>query len=111
MAEHYELWQQVHDWLRLKLSVALLVVVDSAGSSPGKVGAKAALKATGDLIGTIGGGLVEYRLVKDARKLLQQGKKLCILRHLVHDETASIDRSGTICGGSQSVAIRLCDST
>ena len=107
LAEYHELWQQVHDWLRLKLPVALLVVVESAGSSPGKAGAKAALKARGDLIGTIGGGLVEYRLVEEARKFLQLGKKLCILRHLVHDETVSADRSGMICGGSQSVAICL----
>lgn len=108
MAEHHELWQQVHDWLRLKFSVALLVVVESAGSSPGKVGAKAALTAKGDLIGTIGGGLVEYRLVEEARRLLQHGKKFSILRQLVHDETALADRSGMICGGSQSVAICLC---
>ena len=72
MRKDLELWQFAAEKLKQNESVMLLVVAESKGSSPGRQGFKM-LVAQDELSGSIGGGVMEVRLVKLARR--QGGKK------------------------------------
>ena len=58
-------WQFIIDKLFEKERVILLVVIDNKGSSPGQAGFKMAVASDGSMIGSIGGGQTEFRLVED----------------------------------------------
>jgi xanthine dehydrogenase accessory factor len=75
MRKELELWQFVSERLKQKQNVMLLVVAESAGSSPGRQGFKMAVAADA-LSGSIGGGLMEVNLVELAREVLEgKGQK------------------------------------
>lgn len=79
----------------------LLYVLRSEGSSPGRRGFKMAVSAGNDFTGTIGGGIMEFKLVEKAKTLLQQNEKRIIIQQQFHDKEHSNDQSGMICSGSQ----------
>ena len=54
-------------------SCALVTVTESKGSTPRKTGAIMAV-FNDDISGTIGGGLVEFEVIKEARELLKTGE-------------------------------------
>lgn len=109
MADRNTLWKWLADVLTAGQPVALLVVVDSVGSSPGKVGAKMAMTVDGSL-GTIGGGAIESALMKIARGLLDTPDAQPQLHRRVHRLAAGEQASGMICGGEQTVLIYPCRS-
>ena len=81
----------------------LLVVAQSKGSSPGRTGFKMAV-AEDDLIGSIGGGLMEVRLVEQARLKIQNSKLKTGSEIIRQDHKKnSPDSSGMICSGEQKV--------
>ena len=57
---HYEveLWRFVAERLERRENVMLLVVAESSGSSPGRRGYKMAVGSDGELVGSIGGGVM-----------------------------------------------------
>ena len=96
----------------------LLVVAESSGSSPGRRGYKMAVAADGELIGSIGGGVMEVNLVEDSRRALRLvsnpgGSDLSVppavaggLREQVHRKD-SPHASGMICSGKQTVFFKM----
>jgi len=50
----------------------LIAVIDRHGSSPGKVGFKMAVSESGAMIGSVGGGVMEYNMVELAKKEMQK---------------------------------------
>ena len=106
-ADSVDVWRFVCDRLRRRKHVVLLVVVESKGSAPGRTGFKMAVGANGKLVGTIGGGKIEYDTVEEARRMLREKSPRAVVRvkvHLLeHPQT-----SGMICGGQQTVLIYPC---
>lgn len=84
--------------------IMLLLVVKSVGSSPGRKGFKMAVAADDSFFGTIGGGIMEFKLVEKAKSLLQQSSTKIFLQEQFHDKEKSKNQSGMICSGSQMVA-------
>ena len=114
MANEAELWRFVQARLHAGASVMLLVVVESTGSSPGRAGYKMAVAADGELCGSIGGGVMEVRLVEQAKVKSKKakGKNKSAIRiphsaisEQVHQEN-SANASGMICSGKQTVIFR-----
>jgi xanthine dehydrogenase accessory factor len=96
-----EVWEFIQDKLSHNINVLLLSVLESEGSSPGRKGFKMAVSADEELCGTIGGGIMEYKLVERARSILQSGiKDISVVRQF-HDKEHAKDQSGMICSGSQ----------
>jgi len=93
-----EVWGLALRSLQAREPVALLYVVESVGSSPGRAGFALTLTAT-DAAGSIGGGAMEHRFTTLARQALAGGKPF--LQRQVHDPGAAEDRSGMICSGEQ----------
>ena len=97
-------WILAADALRAGQPVALLCVVRSAGSSPGRQGFKMAV-TLGAVAGSIGGGVMEHKWVELARQRLQAGAAAPLLRPQVHRREAPAHRSGMMCAGEQELLL------
>lgn len=103
-----KVWQFICDSLQQDIPVALLIVVASEGSSPGRAGFKMAVSMDKTMVGTIGGGIIEYKFVNQVRAMLKKGNFLPLLQRQFHKQEATTERSGMICGGMQSVVLYSC---
>lgn len=79
-------------------AIALATIVDVSGSSPGKLGSKMIVNKNGLLAGTIGGGMVEAKVIAEARQALEEGKGKFLSYQLTKEEASLED--WMICGGS-----------
>jgi xanthine dehydrogenase accessory factor len=70
MHKEFQFWQFIAERLERSQPVMLLVVAESSGSSPGRQGYKMAVAADGELMGSIGGGVMEVNLVEQSRRML-----------------------------------------
>ena len=82
--------------------VMLLLVVSSKGSSPGRQGFKMGVGVNGDIYGSIGGGVMEYKLVEESKTYLKVNDFTPTLKKQVH-RSEIVDGSGLICSGEQLV--------
>lgn len=98
-----EVWQALARELAAGTPCALLAVVDSRGSSPGRRGAVMAVGPCGALAGTIGGGAAEAGLVAQVSAGLWAGALAPLRVPMTHREGA--EGSGMICGGSHVVVV------
>ena len=103
MKKELELWQFIAKCLKNNEKVMLLVVVDSIGSSPGRQGFKMGVNTEGVLCGSIGGGIMEIKLVELAKSLLQNDEHTSFLKKQIHHKNAPHDQSGMICSGEQTI--------
>ncbi len=98
-----DFFKKVRQVLQEEHRLVLMVVVANEGSSPGRKGFKM-LVTKSQMHGTIGGGIMEHKLVEYARALLDQANFAPFLKHQIHDKAAPNNQSGMICSGQQSVA-------
>ncbi len=82
--------------------VALVTVVRASGSTPREEGAKMLVRPDGSIIGTIGGGSLEAQVIREAVKVIRQGKPKRLHRSLAAKEA---EEAGMICGGELEVFI------
>jgi xanthine dehydrogenase accessory factor len=101
-----DLWKFIEEKLRANLSVMLMVVAESSKSSPGRAGFKMAVSSDGNLAGTVGGGIMEYRLLEECRNLIAKGNSISMVKKLYHNKTAPADKSGLICGGTETLILK-----
>ena len=81
---------------------ALLVVLETSGSTPVKSGAMMAVDQTLRGFGTIGGGCSEHAALMEARRLIGTGTKRCITVDMSNDVAAE---EGMVCGGQMKVLV------
>ncbi|MBK7392780.1 MAG: XdhC family protein [Chloracidobacterium sp.] len=109
MANELELWQFIASRLKNGESVMLLAVAESNGSSPGRAGYKMAVAADGELTGSIGGGVMEVKLVEQSRELLSVASASAdaYTKLIEQEHRKNADHpSGMICSGRQTVILR-----
>ena len=83
----------------------LAIVTISQGSSPGRQGFKLLITETSTL-GTVGGGVMEAKIITQAREMIANHQTTPILRELLHHRNATDEkRSGLFCSGSQIVIL------
>ena len=80
-----DLWRFISDKLNAGIDIELLYVLESEGSSPGRQGFKMAVAADGTFCGTIGGGIMEHKLVEKVKSRLQQNESGVLLMRQHHD--------------------------
>ena len=97
----------------------LLYVLESSGSSPGRQGFFMAVSATGEMEGSIGGGIMEHKFVEMAKKSLESGpdsyrggsrwlsgrESERAIKKQIHDKSAAKNQSGMICSGEQTILL------
>jgi xanthine dehydrogenase accessory factor len=104
MHKDLEIWQFAANRLKRKEAVMLLVVTESSGSSPGRQGFKM-IVAADDMAGSIGGGVMEVNLVRQARKqLAANATTKPVIKKQTHRKNAE-HPSGMICSGKQTVVL------
>ena len=79
----------------------LCTIVSSNGSTPRHIGSKMIVKRNGTLIGSVGGGEIEKRVIDAAREVSESGKPQLIEYHLVNPEKGDPG----VCGGTVQVFI------
>lgn len=83
----------------------LLYVLESKGSSPGRQGFFMTVNASGQMEGSIGGGIMEHKFVEMAKEKLKVGSRETGVRRQIHDKSAATDQSGMICSGEQTILL------
>lgn len=102
-AQQKNTWQFIIDSTANNIAVALLYVLESKGSSPGRQGFFMAVNNIGAMEGSIGGGIMEHKLVELAKENLKEGKKFIFVKKQLHHKEAASNQSGMICSGEQSI--------
>lgn len=86
-------------------TVALVTIVEANGSIPGEVGAKMVVNKSGLVIGTIGGGIAEAKVIEEAKKAIKSGRNQSLSYHLTKEESELGE--GAICGGEMKIFIDI----
>ena len=98
-----DFYRKVQEVLQPENRLVLMVVIANEGSSPGRKGFKM-LVTKNRMYGTIGGGIMEHKLVEYAESLLDKPTFEPFIKHQIHDKSAPKDQSGMICSGQQTIA-------
>jgi len=98
-----DFYNKIKSLLQAEKQGVLMVVIANEGSSPGRKGFKM-LVTQNQMYGTIGGGIMEHKLVEYARSLLEKLDFKPFIKHQIHDKSAPTDQSGMICSGRQTIA-------
>jgi xanthine dehydrogenase accessory factor len=85
------------------IAIVLLYVLENKGSSPGRQGFCMAVNNLGEMEGSIGGGIMEHKLVELAKDYLREGKEINLVKKQLHHKESATNQSGMICSGEQTV--------
>ena len=99
-----DIWEFIDEKLSASVPVMLLYVLQSEGSSPGRKGFKLALASDSQFCGTIGGGIMEHKLVEKAKSMLRSNASNVEILMQYHDKDHGSNQSGMICSGKQLIA-------
>lgn len=97
------LWEHILRKLRGDQKVYLLTVIQNTGSSPGRKGFKMIVSQDGFIYGSVGGGIMEFTLVEEAKQLLIENTPPTFIKKQIHKGHIK-NGSGMICSGEQTVA-------
>jgi len=100
-----DLWIFIYNKLNKKLKVNLLLVANSSNSSPGKSGFKMAVSEDVETIGSIGGGIMEFDILREVQGILNSDNPVNFIRKLHHKKGDDVESSGLICGGTQTLIV------
>ena len=100
-----DFWDQGVQLISQHKHIGLLYVLESTGSSPGRQGFKMLVSAEGDMHGSIGGGIMEHKLVELAKSSLKQPQTDIKIKRQIHSKSVNQNQSGLICSGEQTVTL------
>ena len=80
--------------------IVLATIVRQQGSTPRQAGTRCLVLADGTIVGTIGGGLLEFKVIEKAGEVLQAGKSALLEFRLSGQD---VSRTDMICGGRADV--------
>ena len=89
------------DLPRAGTAAALCTIIQAKGSTPRKAGAKMLVYTDGSIVGTIGGGEIEARVIEEALASIQSGESKILSFDLIDPQKGDPG----ICGGTQEVFI------
>ena len=101
MQKQLEVWKLISRSLQSEIPVMLLYVLDSHGSSPGRADFCMAVNADGEMVGSIGGGIMEHKFVEMAKEKLKSNEDFNKIYKQIHDKSSLKFQSGMICSGEQ----------
>ena len=96
-------WNKILEELNQKKKLVLMCVLDSDGSSPGRQGFKMYVTDDHKLEGSIGGGIMEHKLIELAKSLLDKGSFQPFIKKQIHRKNIEKEQSGMICSGEQTI--------
>lgn len=100
-----QFWKQILSALTHHKKIVLLYVLESKGSSPGRQGFKMMVSQNEDMFGSIGGGIMEHKLIELAKSKLEKNDLSVAFKQQIHSKSVDKNQSGMICSGEQSIAM------
>lgn len=104
------IWEHILSYLIRRQRLMFLFVIQSEGSSPGRQGFCMIVDKAGEMVGSIGGGIMEQKLVDLAKTKLKERDFIPFLKRQVHRKEG-VNQSGMICSGEQTIAFYRLDSS
>lgn len=95
------IWKVLADLEQANRAGALCTVVDSRGSTPRHEGSKMVVFPDGSFVGTVGGGEIESRTLREALLALEDGKTRKLVYSMIDPERGD---PGT-CGGTMEIYV------
>ena len=93
-----QFWNKIGQLIKDGQQAMLLCVLANEGSSPGKQGFKMAVFDSSIMLGSIGGGMMEQKLIELAKIHLQSNDTFSpFLKRQIHNKDIEKDQSGMIC--------------
>ena len=92
----------VSDAVEKGIEVAVVTVLEVKGSSPGKEGSMMAVFSDGSIIGTVGGGALEYEIIQESLKAINKNSSC--------EKSFELTETGNLhmkCGGFVRVYIKI----
>lgn len=99
MGEIEQVLERASEWLRAGRRVCMATVIEAQGSTPRLPGAKMIVSSTGETFGTIGGGVVEKKVLDAAPEVIETGGT----RVLAFDLSGKSEDLDSVCGGNMTV--------
>ncbi len=97
-----EIYLGLKEAVRQGKTCALATIVKQAGPAPRGVGTQCLIMADGSIVGTVGGGLLEVRTIREAAKVFETGlpRRLSLVL-----KGKDVEQSDMLCGGQAEVFI------
>lgn len=99
-----ELVNVILELIRQGEDLVLARVIGVKGSSPREVGAAMAVRKNSEIVGTIGGGLIEAAAMKKAQEIFVSGGCATLEFDMTGDDLKTADM---VCGGTMEVLVEL----
>lgn len=90
----------LHRLLSVGQRLVIARIIRQKGSAPRSIGTQCIILETGKILGTIGGGILEYQVVEKAREVLEEGRSAVLHFQLTGEDVAATDM---LCGGIMDV--------
>lgn len=94
-------------WRERGTAAALATVTKTWGSAPRPAGAKMAVNAAGEMVGSVSGGCVETAVIAEALQVIQTGKPKLLSFGVSNEQAWEV---GLACGGTIEVFVERLDS-
>ncbi len=97
-----EIFEQLTNSIKANRPAALVTVINHAGSTPGKEGSQMVVHKSGETYGSVGGGDLEYTIIKQAIS--------CIDDNISGEYEYKLDNTGDVnmaCGGNVRIYIKV----
>ncbi|MFA7622016.1 MAG: XdhC/CoxI family protein [Aminobacteriaceae bacterium] len=86
-------------------AAVLCIVVEETGSTPRSMGSSMIVLPGGKIVGTVGGGITEHRVIEKALELLKKGSGSMLHRETLTDTEAASE--GAACGGTMGIYLEV----
>jgi xanthine dehydrogenase accessory factor len=96
------MYQQIKQLIEEGETLAIATIVSTLGSTPREVGAKMVVAASGEILGTVGGGCGEAEVRREAVQVIRTQKPAMVKVELMDDIESN---SPAVCGGILNVFV------
>ncbi|MDZ7292692.1 MAG: XdhC family protein [candidate division KSB1 bacterium] len=93
-------------WRERGEAIAIATVVKTWGSSPRPAGAKMAVNARGEMIGSVSAGCIENAVIEEALNVIKTGKPKLLTFGVSNEQAWEV---GLTCGGTIEVFVEKLD--
>ena len=95
-----EIFQKISELFKENRLCVLATIITQSGSSPRGPGSKMIILEDGSIVGTVGGGMLEGRVIEEGKRVFSTLKP-SLIRHEMRG--ADIDANEMICGGDADI--------
>ncbi len=97
-----KMYHQVKELLEAGETLAIATIVSTRGSTPRDVGAKMIVSASGEILGTVGGGCGEAEVIREAVEVIRRRQPKIVSVELMDEITSD---SPAVCGGIMNIFV------